>query len=322
MEIGLRHLRAVVAVAEERHFGRAAERLHIAQPPLSRQVRDLEEELGAELFDRSRRPVRLTAAGEAFLGEAKRGLDQVARAVDRGRRAGRGELGRLSIAALPWAHNGILPPVVSAFRARAPDVYLELSTQAPGDQAEALRNGRLDIGFAGFAHWLAAVRGLEVEPLLEEPFVAMVADDHPLARRTEVSLEQLASEPFVSISRAGAPELSDVQAGAFSERGLSPTLAQEAPDPEALLGLIAAGVGVGLHMASFANLRRRGVTFLPLADAAPTATLFLLWRRGEAQKAVRIFVDTAREVARACRGSGDAARALEQPGAAPAGLGP
>ncbi len=297
MELELRHMRAFVAVAEERHFGRAAERLHVAQPPLSRQIRRLEDQLGTELFDRSSRPIRLTAAGAAFLEEAQLTLDQARRAVERGRRAGRGELGRLSIGALPSAYNGILPSVVRAFGGRFPDVSLELSTLAPADQADALRKARLDLGFAGFPRRLAEGQGLRAEVLVEEPMVAIVPEHHPLAERAEVSLEEVANEPRVSMSRAVAPTLFDEQAALFRGRDLTPTVVHEASDVQGLLGLVAAGVGVALHLDSFRNLGRRGVTFVPLEGETPKVTLCLLWRRDDDRELVRAFVDTARRVA-------------------------
>lgn len=296
MELELRHLRAFVAVAEERHFGRAAERLHVAQPPLSRQIGRLEELLGTELFDRRSRPIRLTAAGAAFFEEAQLTLDQARRAVERARRAGRGEVGRLSIGALPSAYNGIVPSVVRTFRDSFPDVSLELFTLTPSDQADALQMGRLDIGFAGFARRLAEGQGLEVEPLLDEPMVAIVPAHHPLAGQKEVSLEELAGEPRIAMSRTVAPMLADEQAAMFREHDLAPTVVHEASDIQGLLGLVAAGVGVALHLDSFKNLGRRGVTFVPLQDSAATVTLCLLWRKDDDRELVRAFVDATRRV--------------------------
>lgn len=298
MELELRHLRAFVAVAQERHFGRAAKRLHVAQPPLSRQIRRLEQELGTELFDRSLRPIRLTAAGVAFLEDAERTLHQAQRAVDRVRRAGRGELGQLSIGAMPWAYNGVVPAVVRAFRSRSPDVSLELSTLAPAEQAEALQKGRLDVGFAALPRWLADAHVLKFEAIVEEPMVAIVPDQHRFSKQSQVALHELSGEPRVCISRAVAPELADAQATLFRERGLTPTVLHEASDVQGLLGLVAAGVGVALHIESVANLRRRGVTFVALEPELPTMTLSLIWRRDDDRELVRAFVETARQVAR------------------------
>lgn len=299
IDIELRHLRSFLVLAEELHFGRAAERLHVAQPALSRQVRALELELGTDLLDRTSRPIRLTTAGGAFVGEAQLAVQQAARAVDTGRRAARGEVGRLSVQTTFWAYNAIIPHVVRAFRRRSPQVSIDLSTATgPTAQVDALQRERLDVCFTAFAQWLVQRRALEVEPLLEEQMVAIVARDHPFARRSAVGLDDLAGEPFVSLPHAVVPGLIDRQMAAFHERGLSPTPVQEAPDLIALLALVGGGVGVGLHMASFSNLRHPGVAFVPIADDPPTAKLLLVWRRGDDREIISSFLDTAREVAR------------------------
>ena len=299
MDVELRHLRSFLALAEELHFGRAAERLHMTQPALSRQVSGLERELGVGLFDRTSRPIRLTTAGAAFRDEARLAVHQAGRAVETGRRAARGEVGRLSVQTTFWAYNAIFPAVARAFRARAPKVTLELSTAVgPTAQVEGLEKERLDVCFTAFAQWLVRRRILEVEPLLEEEMVAIVAKDHPFAQRSEVGLAELAEEPLVSLSHAIVPGLIDRQMAVFHERGLSPTPIQEAPDPLALFSLIGAGVGIGMHMASFSNLHHPSVAFVPIAGDAPTAKLLLLWRHGDDRETVRNFLDTAREVAR------------------------
>lgn len=299
MEVELRHLRSFVAAAEERHFGRAAEQMHLTQPSLSRQIRALENELETELFDRTSRPVRLTAAGAAFLEEARLALDQARRLVDRGRRAGRGELGHLSVAAVDWAYTRIVPSIIRAFTARASDVSLELSTQDPPGQAEALRGQRLDIGFGGV---LIETRGLRVEPLLEDPVMAITPADHPLADQSEVSLEDLASENFVSVARAASPALVDTERAMFAQRGLSHSSVLEAPDIHAQLGLVAAGVGVGVQLGSFRADASQRVAFVPLTGSTPTAKLVLLTRRDDDRDVVQAFRHTAREVASSLRG--------------------
>lgn len=294
MEVELRHLRAFVAVAEERHFGRAATRLGIAQPPLSRQIRDLERELAIELFDRGTRPVRLTDAGAAFLKEARNALEETRRAVQWGRRAGRGQLGRLSIGALPWAYNSIIPPVLRAFRARQPDITLDVKTLIPVDQAVALREERIDIAFA---QWIIDARGLHLEPLLEEPMIALVPEGHAWASQPVVPLDDLATEPCVAMCPACVPNLAEEQSALFRNRGLMRNVVKEACGPLEQLALVAAGCGVGMSLGSLSNVRRDGVTFVPLEGDVPTSTFFLLWRRDDDRELLRIFLDTAREVA-------------------------
>jgi len=297
MDLELRHLRSFVAVAEEQHFGRAAERLHISQPPLSQQIRRIEREVGAQLLDRTPRPIRLTAAGASFLEEARLALAHASRAVDVSRRAGRGEFGWLSVGATSWAQAAIIPALFRRLRAQAPDVRLALSTSAPTEQMDALIQERLDLAFSAFAPWLMARSALQVEPLIEEPMVAMVSHDHPLAKRARVSLDELASQPFITLSQAVTPGLANQQLTALHERGLTPRRVQEVHHPQTLLSLVAAGAGVSLHMASYRNLRR-DVSFIPLEDDAPTAKLLMIWRRDDMRPLVAVVLDAARAVAR------------------------
>jgi DNA-binding transcriptional LysR family regulator len=292
------YLGSFLAVAEELHFGRAAERLNVAQPTLSRRIRLLEEELGTLLFDRTSQPVRLTPAGRAFREDAELAVHHGRRAREQALRAARGELGRISVGATSWANNAVVPQALRAFRATAPSVSLELYTTAPGDQVEALHKQRLDVGFSAFARWLTGRPGLDVEPLLEEPMVAILPRDHRLARQRTVSLEDLAAERFVALADSVAPGLVNKQVAIFHERGLSPADVQETTDPWALMTLIAGGVGVGLHMASFSNVAHRGLAFVELEGDAPTATLFMLSRRDDDRELVRRFLATTREVAR------------------------
>jgi DNA-binding transcriptional LysR family regulator len=294
MDVELRHLRAFVALAEERHFGRAAERLKIAQPPLSRQIQDLERELGSELLDRRRRPVGLTPAGEAFLEEARVALEQSRRTVERARRAGRGQLW-LSVAAPPWAFNGVLPAVLKAFRARHPEVGLELSTTDPVFQGNSLRDGAFDVVFA---QWVVDTRGLALEPLLEEPTVALVPERHRLASRPALSLKDVAGEPSVAMCSRCTPKLAQEEATLFRSRGLTRHVVQSACGPLQQLGLVAAGLGIALSSASMSLLRREGVAFVPLETDTPSSSLHLLWRRDDERERLQRFLETAREVAR------------------------
>lgn len=295
MEIELRHLRYFIAVADERHFGRAARRLHIAQPPLSRQIRNLEEELGAELLDRKSRPLRLTAAGAAFREEAWVLLDRAERAIDRWRLAPHEQVGHLNVAVLPWAYGGMLPSLVGTFGARAPHVSLELSTRSVEEQLEALAKDWIDVGLG---RAVRAGRTLRVEALLTERTVAVVPESHRLTDRSEISLEDLAGEPLVSIARRVTPGFAHRQDDLFLSRGLTPTIVHEAPDPQAQLALVAAGVGAGLHLASISEpVRHRGVAFIPLSPEPPPVTLTALWRRDDDRELLRLFLETAREVA-------------------------
>ena len=293
--IELRHLRYFVAVAEERHFGLAAKRLRVSQPPLSRQIRALEAEIGADLFDRGTRPISLTDAGAAFLEEARFILDQSRRAIERSARTARGERGHLSVAALPWSYHETLPAVIQAFCVLVPDVSLELSIREAFDQADALDRRWVDVGFT---RPVVGSRAVQVETLLEETMVAVVPQDHRFAKRAKISLEELTQEPFVSIAEQNAPGFAAQQASELARRSLAPAVVLEAPDPPSQLALVAAGIGVGLHLAASDRRRHRGVAFIPIEGKAPTATLTLAWRRDDDRELLRAFLDTAREVAR------------------------
>ncbi len=295
MEVELHHLRSFIVLAEERHFGRAAKLLHVTQPTLSRQIRRLEQAVGARLLDRASRPLRLTATGTAFLSDARFILDQTERAVERGRRTAGGGLGHLSIGALPWTYNAILPSIVHAFRARIPGAILELSMRAPYDQVEALEKEWLDVGFV---RPVVVPQTLRIEQLLEEALVAVVPERHRLARRQQVSLEELVGEPFISIARAAVPGFDFMQATLMAQRRLTPNLVAEAPDPQAQLALVGVGLGVGLHIAPPVNRCERSVAFVALDGEVPTTPLALVSRRDDERVLVQGFVEVAREVAR------------------------
>ncbi|MDQ6776798.1 MAG: LysR substrate-binding domain-containing protein [Actinomycetota bacterium] len=292
-------MRSFLVLAEERSFGRAAKRLRVAQPSLSQQIRRLEQELGAELVDRNRRPIELTAAGGVFYERARFAVEQAESAVADGRRAARGELGHISIGSTFWAYYSIVPALARAFRARAPGVRLDISTAPPTSQVDGLHKGRLDVLFLAFAQWLMGRRAIHVEPLLEEPMVAIVAEDHRFAEREQISLADIASQPLVALAHDIVPGLIDRQMATFHKRGLYPIQVQEAPDPFAMFSLIGAGVGVGMHMASFSNMAHPGVAFIPVEGDPLTATLLMLWRRDDDREFLRVFLDTARECAHA-----------------------
>lgn len=291
MTLQIRQFESFIAVAEERHFGRAAARLHIAQPHLSRDIRRLETELGVDLFDRKSRPIRLTPAGIDFLEEAQLAIHQVHRAVACARRAGSAEHGHISVAALPWAYNTCLPSLLRIFHDRLPSVNVRLSTRSLDEQANALRQERLDVGLATVESWLAEERALTVEPLLAEPWVAVLPQGHSLAERTELSLHDLVGHPFVS-PRGSA----DRETALFAGRGLSRIVAQVVPIFHAQFSLVAAGVGIGIQFASFSQFACPGLSFVPISDAPPVRRA-LVWRRDDERELLRIFLETARQAA-------------------------
>jgi DNA-binding transcriptional LysR family regulator len=256
--VELRHLRYFVAVAEELHFGRAAARLHIAQPPLSRQIRDLEQEVGAELFVRGTRGVELTAAGRAFLGEVRQVLAQAERALRAAQRASRGETGRLRVGFVEAAtYSGTLARVLGVFRQDVPDVSLGLFELDSLEQAEALREGRIDVGIV-HSPPPDAHRWLRVERVFEDRLVAALPRAHPLAARPHLALGDFAAEPFVFFPRFTGPTLYDHLIAACRSAGFSPRVVQEAAGWSTLAALVAAGVGVSFAPRSVAQVERPG----------------------------------------------------------------
>jgi DNA-binding transcriptional LysR family regulator len=294
-----RQLRYFVAVAERLHFGRAAAALHISQPPLSRAIRGLEEQLGARLLARSRRKVELTAEGARLYEEAKRVLDQLERAAREVGAMAAGESGRLRLGFVSLADYGVLPGLLKAFKAARPGVALALREMLSPEQATALAAGELDFGLLlpPVAHPISG----ELEHLVmqSERFVAALPARHPAARRRgRLALRELSGEAFVMVPRDIAPGLYDIVAGLAARAGFSIQVAQEAIQMQTVVSLVSSGLGVAIVPASIANLGRRGVVYRELADAHPRLDLWLAWRRGALGATARDFLAHARRGAR------------------------
>lgn len=289
----LRHLRYFVAVAEELHFGRAAARLGIAQPPLSQQVRQLERELGVELFVRARRRVELTEGGRVLLGHARAVLQRAAQAAVDVRRAARGETGALAVGVVASATYGLMPRVFRTFRARHPDVALSMAVMSTGTQVAALRAGQLDLGLARTPF---GDETLVAETVHEEPVVVALPAGHPLAGRRALPLAALAREPFVLFPRDRRPGWYDFVLGLCREAGFQPVVAQDAPELSTAMALVAAGVGVTLVPASVQDLRRSGVAYRASSAPAARTRLVALRRPGEPPPLVTRFLAVVREV--------------------------
>jgi DNA-binding transcriptional LysR family regulator len=288
----LRHLRYFVAVAEELHFSRAAERLHMAQPPLSQQIRQLEAELGVTLFHRVKRRVTLTGAGQVFLDETYRTLAQAEQACRAAQRAQRGEVGRLVVGFVGSASRHFVPAMLRTYRARYPHVEVVLHEVSTTAQVQALQDGWMHVGVLRPPVMSAL---LAVEVISREPFIVVLPEVHPLARLEQVPITALAKESFILCPRATAPGFYDRVISFCHGAGFSPTVTQEAIDVHTIIDLIAAGLGITLVAASVRGLRNEGVTYRPIENAAPMVELALAWRADNLSPVLHAFLAIARE---------------------------
>jgi DNA-binding transcriptional LysR family regulator len=286
----VRQLRYFVAVAEELHFRRAAERLHMSQPPLSNQLRRLEDELGCPLMIRSRRRVELTPAGGAFLTDARRVLAELDEAAQTARRIHAGRAGRLRVSFVGSALLSLVPSVVRRYRAARPDVELQLRERSTEEQLRELRAGSIDVALVPLP---VDAPDLRTEVVLRERAVAALPAAHPLARMRRVPLRRLAAEPLVLFPREQAPGLHDRLLASLSGPDGPPTVAQYAPETQTIIALVAAEIGVSLVQASVQRLGLPGVTYRPVV-AGPVVELAALLRPGEEGRPALDFVELAR----------------------------
>jgi DNA-binding transcriptional LysR family regulator len=274
----LRQLRYFIAVAEELHFRRAAERLQMSQPPLSHQLRLLEDELGCVLLARTRRRVELTPAGQAFLRDARAILADLDRAARNARRIHEGQTGLLRVSFAGSALLSLVPRVVHALADVHPEIDIELHERSTSDQVRALADGITDLGLAPLP--VAEAAALDVEVLVRERTVAAVPAGHPLARSRRLTLRRLAEHPFVLFPREQAPGYHDLLMTAVTSAGTPPRVIQQAAETQTIIGLVAAGTGVSLVPASVQQLALEGVVYRPVGDA-PDTEIAALARRGE-----------------------------------------
>jgi DNA-binding transcriptional LysR family regulator len=293
--VELRHLRYFIAVAEELHFGRAADRLHISQPPLSHQIQDLEREMGVELFRRNRRSVTLTEAGRLFLDETRHVLRDAERAVEIARKAAHGEVGRLSIGSGPAPESWILKKVLSVFLARHPEVRIDFHSLYTQEQVDALGRRQIQVGFPLLP---IARRGLVVESIGTEPLVVALPASHRLAGQSRIPLTELRKEPFVSVSRDVGPSFHDLVFKACNQAGFTPSIAYETGQVLTVLALVAAGLGVSLQPAAVESSSPDGVVFRRLLPAAPMVEIGMAYRRDDSSPTLSAFLGVVREVAR------------------------
>ncbi|NID14064.1 LysR family transcriptional regulator [Luteibacter yeojuensis] len=288
MSVELRHLRYFIAVAEELHFSRAAERLGISQPPLSQQIRDLESTLGVRLLRRTNRRVALTAAGQVYLDAARDIVAKVDDAGDMARRAERGEIGELRVAftrSTPLSEG--FPRAIRAFREAYPAVRLELLERNTLQQLEYLLDGRQQVGL---------VRGTALPPtlvthkLVDDPLVAVLRADHPLARRKRpLHMEELAEESFIVFTRAAGTGIHDQLLTMCRNAGFVPRIAQEAGESSTMIGLVAAGMGVAILPRSLRQVQVDGVAYVGIASPDAASALYVAHRRDDDSPLVKAF---------------------------------
>jgi LysR family transcriptional regulator, benzoate and cis,cis-muconate-responsive activator of ben and cat genes len=296
--IELRHLRAFVAVAEELHFGRAAERLGMAQPPVSQQIARLEAKLGTKLLTRTSRRVELTDAGRVLLVEARRILAAAREAVVATQRAGRGEAGSISVGFTTSAMLLSLPTIIRRFRGEYPGIHLDLREMSTSGQLAALRAGELDLGFV---RQPAPEERVRMEPAMSETLVVAVAGDHRLADRASIAPAELADEDFVLFPRDTAPGLYAQVLAICMEAGFVPRVVQESREIYTTVSLVEAGLGVTITPASIQRMGWGGVAFRPLPFPALTR-IELAWHADNRRPAVQSFLGVARAVTREARG--------------------
>jgi len=290
----LRHLRYFVAVAEELHFRRAAERLHMSQPPLSQQIRDLEDQVGTPLFRRTSRQVRLTAAGESFLIHARAILAQVDSARREAQAIGAGKVGRLFIGTTGSILRGGLADLLAAHRHEYPEVVSTLIEQAPALQIQALLERKADISFIRVP---PAIDGLVAALAWKEDVVLAMSRIHRLAQRKRLALKDLRDEEFVTLMPESSDFARSLQESCVAA-GFLPRVAHEVVDAQSIVGLVSAGFGVALVPASISRFTNREIIFRPLVASTLAADVYMVRRDEDHSQVVKTFIDFSRKFAR------------------------
>lgn len=297
MNIELRHLRYFIAVAEELHFGRAAARLNISQPPLSQQIQILEQQVGARLLARTNRSVSLTAAGKQFLADSRQVLSLVNDASARAERLHLGETGELRIGFTSSApFISAVSHTLSTFRRHYPDVHIQTREINTREQIVPLNEGSLDLGLMRNTQ-LPDMLAWEV--ILREPLMAMIPRDHPLAAQPSVTLAELAKEPFVFFDPHVGTGLYDDILGLMRRYGLSPVITQEVGEAMTIIGLVAAGLGVSILPASFKRVQLNEMRWVAIAEEDAVSEMWLVWPKhhelsNAAQRFKKQLIDGAR----------------------------
>lgn len=284
----LRQLKYFLAVAEELHFGRAARKVHIAQPPLSQQIKALEEELGAKLFIRNSRNVELTAEGRFFQEEALAIIEKINHAADTVGRMSKGEKGRISVGFMEIAMDSHLPEIIRSFKFDYPDVRVKVTQLGTSAQMDKLREDQLEVGFCSVFRY--GLQDLEYKLLFRKEHLLAMPEDHPLADKKSVSLEDVAKERLIIFPRSGHPDLYDSIFESFNSKGLLPRTSQEVAGISGVTALIAAGMGVSF-IPENTRIERKGIVTRTISDDFPTMDIYMVWKKGQPAAVVRLFMD-------------------------------
>ena len=298
--IDIRHLRYFRVVAEELHFGRSAARICIAQPALSRQIQQLEDEIGTRLLKRTRRQVELTAAGRLFLERTNMILAELSKAAIDCRRVGDGELGRLSVGFIHSSTYGLLPSIIERFRHLYPDIELELHEMSIPEQHVALTRDQIDIGLLRPQKTNAKI---EIQTVMEDPFWLAVSSKHPLAKQKEVRLRECANESMILFAKEESP-LFHSRITAMCERaGFTPKVVQSAMHIHTVVGLVGTGIGIAIVPGAARNLNPKGVCFIDIVDKPEPVHIALAWQKDRETPAIRSFRQVALMVAQQMQSS-------------------
>ncbi|GEB76783.1 acetoin biosynthesis transcriptional regulator AlsR [Sporolactobacillus inulinus] len=289
----LRHFLYFIAVAEELHFGRAAARLQMTQPPLSKQIQQFEEEIGVPLFKRNKRHVELTTAGQLFLPEARQIIAQVNQAVDTAQRADRGEFGRLVIGFVGSATYDILPQIIREYRRKFPHVSIRLHELSTPDQVNALIGERIDVGLL---HPPVSSSFIDSIPIKRGFAALSLPKNHPLAKKEHIYIEDLQDIPFILVSRDIWPGLYDEFLSLFQSVGFTPRIVQEATEYQMVVGLVSAGIGIGVVPATAEKLFNLEVVYRQIDNYPLTAILSLAYLKKNTNPALKQFVSLTKRI--------------------------
>ena len=288
MHFGLRHIRYFTAVAEELHFRRAAERVNIAQPALSRSIKHLEQQIGVKLLERNNRNVKLTHAGKVFLSSCHTIMDAMEGAVTQTRKANIGKVGHLIIGYTDFAISGNLPQILQDFREAYPEITIEPVHGFTHNQAEELKSEKIDFGFFTGPCNYSDISSINVQ---NDSYVAVLYENHPLAKKESVTLKELSMEPFILGSPEGWKNYLDHLLRVCGNAGFTPNIVQQAFNSEGIFGLIACEMGITIHSSTAHAYRRKGLVVKPIKNLNETFPTVAAWKNENISQVRQLFVE-------------------------------